>query len=96
MQKFLSVADNLIGTHALALHADNRGSLIVIHSGNLHGERKAVSWFGIFLKEYTSRMCVYQVPICFWRFFMETQCATSKTTGGVAGKDCLPGNAGFL
>lgn len=48
MQKFLSVADNLIGTHALALHADNRGSLIVIQSGNLHGERKAVGWFGIF------------------------------------------------
>lgn len=28
--------------------------------------------------------------------FPETQCATSKTTGEVAGKFCLPGNAGFL
>lgn len=65
MQKFLSVTDNLIGTHALALHADNRGSLIVIQSGNLHGERKAGVWFGILLKEYTRRTRGYQVPICF-------------------------------
>lgn len=27
---------------------------------------------------------------------LETQCATSKTTEGVAGKDCLCANAGFL
>lgn len=48
MQKVLSVTDNLIGTHALALHTDNRGSLIVIQSRNLHGKRKAGGWFGIF------------------------------------------------
>lgn len=95
MQTFLGVTGNLIGTHALALHADNRGSLIVIQHGNLHGERKAGGWLGIFLKEYTSRMCVYQVPIFFLAAFIETQHATSKATGEVAGKGCLPGNAAF-
>lgn len=59
MQKVLSVTDNLIGTHALALHTDNRGSLIVIQSGNLHGKRKAGGWFGIFFfKRNTPEGCV--------------------------------------
>lgn len=97
MQKVLSVTDNLIGTHALALHTDNRGSLIVIQSGNLHGKRKAGGWFGIFFfKGIHQKDACLPSPYLFLADFLETQCASSKMTGGVAGRDCLPGNAGFL
>lgn len=58
-------------------------------------ERLAAGW-GCFLKEHTRRTCVYQVPISLLAAFIETQRATSKATGEVAGKDCLPGNAAFL
>lgn len=94
MQKFLSVIDNLIGTRALRLHADNRGSLIVIQSRNLHGERKA--GLGFFLKGIHQKDSCLPSAYLFLADFIETQCATSKTTGGVAGKNCLAGNAGFL
>lgn len=66
MQNFLSALDNLVGTPTLAFQADISGSPTVIQSGKLHRERKTCGWFGIFLKkECSSRICVYQMLICF-------------------------------
>lgn len=59
-------------------------------------ERKAGGWFGFFFKGIHQKGACLPSAYLFLVDFIETQCATSKTTGGVAGKDCLPGNAGFL
>lgn len=66
MQNFLSVLDNLVGTPTLAFQADISGSPTVIQRGKLHRERKTCGWFGIFFKKKcSSRICVYQMLICF-------------------------------
>lgn len=52
-------------------------------------------FFGLFFLMHQKEVCL-PTAYLFLVDVLKTQCATSKTTEGVAGKDYLRGNAGFL